>query len=427
MIKSLKLEQSVLGCMILNNNCALDYALLSEEDFTEPMNKEIFKGIAALVFKGKPVDYLTIYEETNHKADIKYMTDLVSGIPTTTAFKHYVEQLKDITLKRKMNSLIDKLRNSELSGKEAIELAEKEIFELREKSNTSDFKHVREIIVDVHENMHSIYEGGIERGISTGFGAIDNIMGGMRKGEYILLAARPSIGKTALAINIAQNLIMRNQTVAFFSLEMGKDQLVERLLRGMALIENDKLLKRNKQKMLQEDWDKVRNVAGYIFNKSLYIDDNPASTVGEMLSMSRRLKRTEGLDLVIIDYLQLIQSNINGSRREQVEQVSRDLKRMAKELNVPVLVISSLSRANMHRENKIPVLSDLRESGQIEFDADVIMFLHREYYYKPDKEELKHDADLIIAKNRNGEIGRTKLNWFAEYTRFMSKGEHANG
>ncbi len=249
----------------------------------------------------------------------------------------------------------------------------------------------------------------------------------MRKSEYILLAARPSIGKTALAINIAQNLITQNKSVAFFSLEMSKEQLVERLLRGMALVENDRLLKRNGKKMQQNDWDKLLNTANYIYNKNLYIDDNPSISVGEMQSMCRKLKRTKGLDLVIIDYLQLIQSNVKGSRREQVEQVSRDLKRMAKELNVPILVISSLSRANTQRENKIPILSDLRETGQIEFDADVVMFIHREFYYKPSETELKHDADIIIAKNRNGEIGRAKLNWYAEYTRFMSKGEITNG
>lgn len=423
---SVKLEQSVLGCMILNKDCAMDYGLLNENDFTEPMHREIYRGISSLVVKNKPVDYLSIYEETSHRADIKYMAGLINSVPSTTAFKYYVSDLKDVTLKREVNSLADKLKDAELSGVEAVELAEKEIFNLRERNSNSDFKHVGGIITEVYENLWEIYEGNTERGIGTGYNAIDDILGGMRRAEYILLAARPSIGKTALAINIAQNLITQNKSVAFFSLEMSKEQLVERLLRGMALVENDRLLKRNGKKMQQKDWDKLLNTANYIYNKNLYIDDNPSATVGEMQSMCRKLKRTKGLNLVIIDYLQLIQSNIKGSRREQVEQVSRDLKRMAKELNVPVLVISSLSRANMTRESKIPVLSDLRETGQIEFDADVVMFIHREYYYKPSETELKHDADIIVAKNRNGEIGRAKLNWFAEYTRFMSKGEIIN-
>ena len=424
---SIKLEQSVLGCMIINEDCAMDYALVSENDFTEPMHKEIYKGIQKLVIKKQPINTVTIFEETKQKADLMYMAKLVDGVPTTTAFKYYVKQLKDATLKREMGKLADKLKNTELTGEEAIELAEKEIFNLREQNSNSNFKHVGGIITEVYDNLWEIYEGNTERGIGTGYNAIDDILGGMRRAEYILLAARPSIGKTALAINIAQNLITQNKSVAFFSLEMSKEQLVERLLRGMALVENDRLLKRNGKKMQQNDWDKLLNTANYIYNKNLYIDDNPSISVGEMQSMCRKLKRTKGLDLVIIDYLQLIQSNINGSRREQVEQVSRDLKRMAKELNVPVLVISSLSRANMQRESKIPVLSDLRETGQIEFDADVVMFIHREFYYKPSETELKHDADIIIAKNRNGEIGRAKLNWYAEYTRFMSKGEIIDG
>jgi replicative DNA helicase len=413
--------------MILNNDCAMDYGLVNETDFTHPMHKEIYRGIASLVVKNKPVDYLGIYEETNHKTDIKYMAKLITTVPSTAAFEYYVENLKDATLKREMATLADKLRNTELSGKESVELAEKEIFNLREKNDTSKFTHVGDIVPGTYQEIWDIYEGKKERGLPTGFTALDNIIGGMRKSEYILLAARPSIGKTALAINIAQDLIMRNQSVAFFSLEMNREQLTERLLRGMSLIESDKLAKKNGKKMTQKDWDKLLNTANYIFRKNLYIDDNPSISVAEMQSMSRRLKRTKGLDLVIIDYLQLIQSNIKGSRREQVEQVSRDLKRMAKELNVPVLVISSLSRANMQRESKIPVLSDLRETGQIEFDADVVMFVHREYYYKPSETELKHDADIIIAKNRNGEIGRAKLNWYAEYTRFMSKGEIIDG
>ncbi len=424
---SIKLEQSVLGCMIINEDCAMDYALVSENDFTEPMHKEIYKGIQKLVIKKQPINTVTIFEETKQKADLMYMAKLVDGVPTTTAFKYYVKQLKDATLKREMGKLADKLKNTELTGEEAIELAEKEIFNLREQNSNSNFKHVGGIITEVYDNLWEIYEGNTERGIGTGYNVIDDILGGMRRAEYILLAARPSIGKTALAINIAQNLITQNKSVAFFSLEMSKEQLVERLLRGMALVENDRLLKRNGKKMQQNDWDKLLNTANYIYNKNLYIDDNPSATVGEMQSMCRKLKRTKGLDLVIIDYLQLIQSNVNGSRREQVEQVSRDLKRMAKELNVPVLVISSLSRANMQRESKIPVLSDLRETGQIEFDADVVMFIHREFYYKPSETELKHDADIIIAKNRNGEIGRAKLNWYAEYTRFMSKGEIIDG
>lgn len=411
------LEQFVLACMLIDSNCSLDYELLNIEDFTEQANKDIYVAIKNLVKNNKNIDLVTIHNALNKKVNMSYLANLFSAMPTTSNFKQYVEQLKDLTLKRKLHKLADDIRDTEKTGKELTEYAEKQIFELREETSISEFTKVNDIIMDAYFNIEDIYFEKKERGLSTGYSPIDNLVGGLRKKEYILLAARPSIGKTALAINITQNLIMNNKTVAFFSYEMGKEQLVDRLLKGRSMIDIKKL---NHKKMNDNDWQLLQGSANSLLNRNLYIDDDPNKTVGDMLSMCRKLKRTVGLDLVIIDYLQKIRSTIKGNKREMLEYVSNDVKNMAKALDCPVLAISSLSRANEQREIKIPQLSDLRETGQLEFDADVVMFLHRDYYHKPYEEGKKYDADLVVAKNRNGATGRAKLMWFANNTMFTT-------
>lgn len=418
MYKDIETEQAVLASMIIDNDCSLDCGLLSVDDFTEELHQKIFIGIQSLVKKEKQVDYLTLYTELNKQVQASYLAKLNDSLPTTANFKQYIDQLKDLSLKRKLYKLADEIRNPEKTGEELAELAEREIFELREETSTSEFTKLNEIILDVYGYIEKISEGKIERGLNTGYSALDEILGGLRKQEYILLGARPSIGKTALAVNIAENLLIQNKSIAFFSFEMSEQQLVERLLKGMALVETG-----YKKSMSVGEWGKLQKAANYLSSKKLFIDDNPNKTVSDMQSMCRKLKRTEGLDLVVIDYLQKVKSSHGGTKREQLEQVSNDIKNMAKMLNVPILVVSSLSRANETREVKVPVMSDLRETGQLEFDADVIMFLHREYYYNRANEDIKRDADIIVAKNRNGKIGRTKLIWYEEYTKFFNRGE----
>src|SRR5699024_4169818 len=237
----------------------------------------------------------------------------------------------------------------------------------------------------------------------------------MQGGDYILLAGRHSMGKTALSINITENLILNNKTVAFFSLEMPNRQIMQRMLLGNSLTPANKL---SDKKMDKYDWERLSNSMNSMLNTKLYLEDDSSKTVAEMNSMCRRLKRRVGLDIVIIDYLQQIQATAGGNRREQVEQISRDLKRMAKDLDVPVIVVSSLSRANQMREDKRPILSDLRESGQIEFDADMVLFVHREEYYEPTPEN-KGKAEVIIAKHRNGPTGIARLGWISEFTKFV--------
>lgn len=414
MYSDLQTEQAVLASMIIDSNCSIEYSLLSIEDFTDKLHQTIYVGISNLIKSNKKVDYLTLYNELNKKVEVTYLANLSNSLPTTANFKEYVNELKDLTLKRKLYLLADKIKDTKKSGEELAELAEKEIFQLREETSTSEFTKLNEIMMDVYNHIEKIASGEMERGLKTGYNNLDNIIGGLRKSEYILLGARPSIGKTALAINIAENLLTQGKTVAFFSYEMSKVQLVERLLKSASMVETG--YKRN---MSADEWRKLQNAANFFINRNLFIDDNPNKSVSDMQSMCRKLKRQKGLDLVIIDYLQKVKSNVRGSKREQLEQVSNDIKNMAKMLNVPVLVVSSLSRANETRDIKVPVMSDLRETGQLEFDADVIMFLHRQYYYDRTNENIKRDADIIVAKNRNGKVGRTKLKWFEEYTKFL--------
>lgn len=422
MYSDIQTEQAVLACMLIDDDCSLDYGLLDVEDFTEETNKQIFIAISNLVKQNKKVDYLTVYNFLNQKVEISYLAGLSDSLPTTANFQQYVEQLKDLTLKRKLLKLADKIRDKDKSGQELAELAERAIFELRVETSLSEFTRLNELVLDVYLNIEKVAFGEIERGLRTGFTKLDEIIGGLRNQEYILLGARPSMGKTALAINIAENLLLRNKVIAFFSLEMSKEQLIERLLSSMALVKTG-----YKRDVEVEEWKKLQNAANYLLDKKLFIDDDPNKSVADMLSMCRKLKSREGLDLVIVDYLQKIKSNHKGSRREQLEQISSDLKNMAKMLDVPVLVVSSLSRASEARETKMPLMSDLRETGQLEFDADVIIFLHREHYYKRTDESIKRDADIIVAKNRNGRTGRTKLLWFEEFTIFMNPPEVEEG
>lgn len=415
MIRDIELERAVLASMIISENCAIDSGLVGVDDFTTDEHKAILIGISNLVKKSEGIDYLTLYAELNNEIQLSYLAELEGSLPTTRNFKQYVKDLKDVTLKRKVFQLTNDLRDDSKNGSELAELAEAEIYKLREDTSTTEFTNISEVILDTYNHIEKVVSGQEERGLKTGYPKLDDIVGGLRDGEYILLGARPSIGKTALGINIAEQMLVQNKSVAFFSFEMSTTQLTERLLKSMAMVETG--YKRN---VPANEWKKLQDASNFLSSKKLFIDDNPNKTVSDMQSMCRKLKRKDGLDIVIIDYLQKVRSTARGGSREQLEQVSNDIKNMAKILDVPVLVISSLSRASEQRDVKIPIMSDLRETGQLEFDADVIMFLHREYYYDRTNESVKREADLVVAKNRNGKLGRTKLHWIEEYTKFLN-------
>lgn len=416
MLKNLKLEQSVLACMLIDEECSKECNLIDKEDFTEEEHIRILMAIKSLVESNKAVDYLTVHDELNQSVDIVFLIELSESMATTVNFKQYVEELKDFTVKRKIDRLANKLKSSDKTGKELAEIAESEIFNIRENCINKGFVDTKDIIIESLTAIEERYKKGGLEGISTGYKALDAITDGLKKKNLIYLAGRPAMGKTTLAMNIATNNVLNDKSVAVFSLEMAKEELMKRILLSTSTIQAWKM---KSKEMKDDDWSMLSRTASALLRKKLYIQDDASLTIPEMLSMCRKLKRQEGLDLVVIDYLQMIAAaERKSSKREEIEQISVSLKGMAKELDVPVVVISSLSRANETRHNKRPMLSDLRESGQIEYDADMVMFVHREEYYDP-RPENRAEAEVIIAKQRNGSTGIVKLGWIGECTKFI--------
>ena len=412
-MQNIQLEANVLSCMMNSYECSQENNLLKEEDFVDKEHKQILKAISELVLGKKHPDCNTIYEHLNKKIDFSYLADISDTTSTTRGFKSYISQLKDITLKRKLINLANDIKTKELTGKGLSEFAEKEIFRLREEVQTNNFDSTKELIPNALGRIEDVYiQKGI-RGISTGFKAIDEITGGLRKKNLIYLAARPAMGKTALALNIATN-IARKEQVAIFSLEMSKEELSERMILSEANVSSRRI-----KQMKDDEWKKVTTAASYLYNSKIHIYDRNNLKVPEMASMCRKLKKNNGLGLVIIDYLQLMP--IKGSRYEGMTNLSIALKSMAKELDCPVLALSQLSRAVEARDNKRPQMSDLRETGQIEQDADVIMFIYRGEYYD-DETEDKGMAEIIFAKQRNNPTGFIKLGWLGEFTKFVNYG-----
>lgn len=408
------LEQSILSLMIEHPRCAEEAELLSESDFTSDTHKKIFRAIIKLVRSGTRFDELILIRTINREVGQMDLEFLAETHVFKSHWRQYVKQLKDLSVRRRLYKLADAIKQSTESGEILSELAEKEIFAIRENILTEDFVNIKDLIMGTLERIEETQTSKGRSGLETGFADIDDITDGLQNGNYILLGARPSMGKTALAVNIATNVANNGKKVAFFSLEMAKEELSKRIMLSESMIPGSRV----KDKQLNErDYSKMAMATSRIANADIYINDTVGITVAEMKSMCRKRKRSDGLDLVVIDYLQYIAGRGKGVRREQVEDISRDLKKMAKELNVPVLIVSSLNRSLETRENKRPILSDLRETGQIEYDADLILFLHRENYYN--NEAPKDRAELIVAKQRNGELGIVDLTWAGSYTRFF--------
>lgn len=417
--KGINLEKTVLAAMLTNEDCALDVNLLHEDDFLSSVNRDIFDAIRNLVRKEKPVDYMTIYKELGEKIDLTYLIELTDLLPTTAHFQQYVDDLKDITLKRQVKALAAEIVEKEDTGENLIEEIEENLYNLRDGKHSDGFLSTQSLALETFADIERVQSGDVDDVVPTGFESMDKLLnGGFRKGEYILLGARPSMGKTALSLNIASNMLKDNKTVAYFSMEMPSRTLQKRLIAGISHVNMGKLMHHN-LKLTADEWQDVTLATNFIAGSNLHVTDDPTLTVAQIQSMSRKLKRTKGLDIVIIDYLQRVNSTVTHDRRLAIEQISRDLKSMASILDIPVVVITSLSRGNEIRSDKRPQLTDLRETGQLEFDADVVIFLHRENYYDPDAPAA--DAEAIFAKNRNGQLGIAELIWKAEYTSFFNK------
>lgn len=429
---SIEAEQSVVGAMLMDKDAILTAAeIVSGQDFYQTAYGVIFDSMVELFNEGKPVDLVTLQERLKEKdvppeiASLEFVRDLVSAVPTSANVKYYAQIVADKSMLRKLIKLNGEISNTCYAGKESLEAiletTEKSMFQLLQQRNTGEYVPIRQVVLNALDKIEKASKSkGTVTGIPTGFIDLDYKLSGLQPSDLILVAARPSMGKTAFVLNIAQYVAFKkDRATVIFSLEMSKEQLVNRLFSLESQVDAQALRTGN---MKDSDWEKLIEGAGIIGKSKLIIDDTPGISVSELRSKCRKYKLEHGLDLIIIDYLQLMTGSVgkrSESRQQEISEISRSLKGLARELNVPVIALSQLSRAVESRPDKRPMLSDLRESGAIEQDADVVMFIYRDEYYNKDS-EYKKQAEIIIAKQRNGPVGTVHLAWLGEYTKFAN-------
>ena len=425
-------ESSVIGSMLMDPEAiSVAQKYLSPDDFYQKSFGLLFSAIVSLDNEGQPVDSVTIQNRLREMdapeniATDSYLAQLVTAVPTSTNIEYYAKIVADKSRLRTMIRTMESLTNSCYLNRESVQAlmaeTEEKMFRVLQTKESQDYVPIQDVVMEeISKISAAARQNSSVTGLSTGFADLDFKTSGFQPSDLILIAARPSMGKTAFALNIGDYMAIRqHKNVAIFSLEMSKGQLVRRLFAQEANIDAQKLRNGN---LASTEWDSLIAGADMIGKSGLIIDDTPGITVPEMRSKCRRYKLEQGLDIIIIDYLQLMSGSSkrsSDSRQQEISEISRSLKGLARELNVPVVALSQLSRAVEQRPDHRPVLSDLRESGAIEQDADVVMFLYREDYYKPDTER-KGIADCIIAKQRNGPLGDVELAWLPEYTKFAS-------
>jgi len=423
-------EQAVLGAMLIKKEAIAEVSqLLRPEDFYRDAHKIIYEAMLALFNRNEPADIVTVtnYLDKENKLDkvggITFVTALANIVPTAANVNFHANIVREkADLRHLINTATDiagMAYEATDDVSDVIDKSEKMIMEVANRQNVSAFTPMQEIVMETFDKINTLYEskGGLT-GISCGFKDLDALTSGLQASDLILVAARPSMGKTAFTLNIAANVALKEKkTVAFFSLEMSKQQLVQRMLCSEGGIDSQKLKNAD---LSTEDWEKLVRTADKVSAAPLYIDDTAGITVMELRSKARRLKAEHGLDLIIIDYLQLMQGRSKGgsdNRQQEISEISRSLKAVARELNVPVIALSQLSRSVESRQIKRPMLSDLRESGSLEQDADIVMFLYREDYYDPETTN-KNITEVIVAKHRNGPVDTVKMFFKKEFTRF---------
>lgn len=430
--QNLEAEQSVLGSVMLSKNAIIKIAdRINSEDFYETQNKEIYQAMLELFEKRRPIDVITLTDHLESKKKLKevggasYLTTLVNSVPSAAHVVHYAEIVHNKGLLRRLTEAAETITDLSYQEEEDVtkllDKAEQTLFSVSQKYTKQAFVALKDILTETFERIDELHKGkGKIRGVPTGFRDMDNLLAGLQPSDLIILAARPSIGKTALALNIAQHVGVKEKIpVAIFSLEQSKEQIVDRLLCGEAGVDAWKLRTGN---LRDEDFPKIGYAMGILSEAPIYIDDQAFCNVMEIRAKARRLQMEKGIGLIIVDYLQLMQgtsSSRDPNRVQEISEISRGLKALARELNVPVLALSQLSRAVEQRPKHIPQLSDLRESGSIEQDADVVMFIYREDYYDKDTER-KNIADIMIKKHRNGPIGDLELYFVPEQTKFQT-------
>ena len=430
MPNSLEAEQSVIGSMIMDKEAiVIAIEMLLQEDFYYQQYGLLFQSMVELYNAGEPVDLVTLQAKLKAMnvpeeiSSLEFVRDLITAVPTSANVKSYAQIVKDKSVLRALIRVTEDIENKCYSGQGELEdiLAdtEKNIFHLLQNRGVREFVPIKEIVLNALEKIEqaSKTQGNVT-GIPTGFMDLDYKMSGLQNSDFILVAARPSMGKTALVLNIAQYVAFHeNLATAIFSLEMSKEQLVNRLFSLESRVDAQILRSGN---LNDSDWEKLIEGADVIGKSHLIIDDTPGISISELRSKCRKYKLEHDLKLIIIDYLQLMTgSGRTDSRQQEISDISRSLKGLARELNVPVIALSQLSRAVEQRPDHRPMLSDLRESGAIEQDADVVMFIYRDDYYNKDT-DMKNIAEIIIAKQRNGPIGTVKLAWLPEYTKFAN-------
>ncbi len=429
---SLEAEQSVLGSMLIDSRCVAEViGILRPDDFFLQQNKEIYETVYTMFNFSETIDPVTVLEKLKQKGlggdkTASYLMQLMEITPTAANVAQYANIVKDKSMMRGLALAAEDIRETVYDGtgtpSEIMENAEKKIYALRNGAAGNNLEHIGTIMVGVFDRLDELSRSDNDfPGLSTGLRDLDKKINGLNKSDLMILAARPAMGKTSLALNIALAVAKKSgKTVAIFSLEMSKEQLATRLLSNESFVDNTKL---TTGKLSEEDWNKIGVASAALSQTDIRVDDNPSISVAEMNAKCRRL---DNLGLVVIDYLQLMtsagmgQTTNNANRVQVVSDISRALKIMAKELNVPVICLSQLSRANESRTDKRPMLSDLRESGAIEQDADEVMFIHREDYYNPDTDK-KNIAELIVAKNRHGEVGTVETQWLPQFTTFADR------
>lgn len=427
---SVEAEQAVIGSMLMDKEAvAVAADMLLKEDFYTGQYGILFEAIAQLHGEGKPADLIQVQEKVRQNgappeiSGMEFLRDILTSVPTSANIRHYAKIVKDKATMRRLIKAAQDIEESCYGGRDELEdvlfNAEKNVNAITQTGGSGEFQPIGEVVIEALDRMQAASNaGGKITGIATGFTDLDYKMAGLQNSDLILIAARPSMGKTAFVLNIAQNVSVKHDvTTAIFSLEMSKLQLVNRIISMESKVDSKNIRTGN---LSPAEWASIAEGASSVGMSKLIIDDTPGISIGELRSKCRKLKRDSDLGLIIIDYIQLmVGGGKSESRQQEVSEISRALKGLARELNVPVIALSQLSRAVESRPEKVPMLSDLRESGAIEQDADVVMFIYREEYYKKDTDR-RGEADIIIAKQRNGPTGTVTLAWIPDFTKFAN-------
>lgn len=424
-------EQAVIGSMLTDKDAVmLATEKLRPDSFYRDDNKAIFEAIVNLYNKSEPIDLITVKDELismdffDKIGGMEYLALLPDKVPTTSNVEKYINIVQEKAVLRNLiktaNEIIELGYDQTEDVEDIMNGAEKKIFDLLQDKNNSEYSPIKDVLIENFAKLEELYNQKKRiTGVPTGFTDLDYLTAGLHGSDLILVAARPAMGKSAFALNIATHAALKaNTPVAIFNLEMSKEQLVDRIICSEAMVDSNKI---RTGKLDEEDWNKLAGVIGPLSEANIFIDDTPGISVMEIRTRCRKLKIEKNIGLIIIDYLQLVQGNNkrNSSREQEIAEISRSLKMLAKELNVPVVALSQLSRAVEQRADHRPMLADLRESGSIEQDADIVMFLYRDDYYNKESEE-KDITEVMIAKHRSGPTGNAKLLWMGSYTKFAN-------